>query len=336
MNEHDNDQGMIERLDAERKQLPAKAEKKAELQAKKAEGEARKAEKQAKKELNESIKEKNKRTKASTVVKLTESAMMITIAALLSMAKLIDMPYGGSVTMASMLPLVIIAYRHGLGWGVMTGFAYGLVQMALGAKNFSYLPAEFSYIATMVAADYLVAFAVLGFGGIFRRLCKRQATALALGSILVAVLRYCCHVISGWTVWASFHMDKAGLVYSMGYNATYMLPEMLILVVAAVYLGNTLDFRGEGLRPMPQEERSSATSGLLLAAGAIIMFGISFAVVNIFKHLQDADTGTFSKAGLSDVEWPMVIIVFVVCLAAGIGLLLARRSMKKKAKELKN
>ena len=327
----DNEQGLIESLNSPESQLPAKERKKAEAEAKKVEAEA----KQARKELNETIKQKNKRTKADTVVKLTESAMMITIAALLSMAKLIDMPYGGSVTLASMLPLVIIAYRHGTGWGILTGFAYGAVQMALGVKNFSYIPSEFTYIATMVLTDYLVAFAVLGFGGIFRRLCRQQSTALALGSVLVSILRYACHVVSGWTVWASFDMSKAGLLYSLAYNATYMLPEMLILVVTAVYLGNVLDFRGEGLRPMPREERGSATAGLLLVASALIAFGLSFATVNIFKHLQDPDTGTFAKAGLKEVEWPMVIIVLVLCLAAGIGLLVARRNILGKAKEQK-
>ena len=98
--------------------------------------------------------ETTKRNKSSSVVRLTESAMMIAIAALLSVAKLIDMPYGGSVTMASMLPLVIIAYRHGLGWGILTGFAYGAVQFALGTKNIGYLPTkDLASVATLVAAD---------------------------------------------------------------------------------------------------------------------------------------------------------------------------------------
>ena len=338
MNENDKDQGLIENLSEPGAHAIAKAEKKAEAEAKKQEAEAKKAEKQAQKEFNEAIKEKNKRTKASTVVKLTESAMMITIAALLSMAKLIDMPYGGSVTMASMLPIIIIAYRHGLGWGVLTGFAYGAVQMFLGLKNFGYIPNVLAYIATLVVADYLAAFAVLGLGGFFRRLCKHQATALALGSVLVALLRYCCHVIAGWTVWASFDLSKAGLLYSIGYNATYMLPEMLILVVAAVYLGNLLDFRGEGLRPMPREERSSTASGLLLAAGALIVFGISYAVVNIFKYVQNPDTGAFDVSGLKAMEplqTTLIIVISVVCLAGGIGLLAARSSIKKKEKEQK-
>ncbi len=268
--------------------------------------------------------------KASTIVRLTESAMMIAVATLLSMAKLLEMPYGGSVTMASMLPLVIIAYRHGTGWGLLTGFAYGAVQFALGTKNIGYLPTkDFASVAILVVADYLAAFAVIGLGGVFRRVCKRQATALALGSVLVSVLRYACHVVSGWTVWAQFDLTEAGLHYSLSYNATYMLPEMLILVVAAVFLGNALDFRGEGLRPMPREEKGGAASGLGLAALAMVAFALAFDTIQIFSKLQDTDTGVFVSSGLNEVNWLLVGIVTAVCLAAAIGLLVVRRSMKR-------
>lgn len=272
--------------------------------------------------------------KSVNISRLTESAMMIAIATLLSMAKLIDMPYGGSVTMASMLPLVILAYRRGLGWGLLSGFAYGAIQFALGTENIGYLPAKsIVYVTVMILADYLLAFAALGFGGIFRKACKRQATALALGSVLVALLRFGCHVIGGWTVWAAFDLSKAGLLYSLSYNATYMIPEMLILVVAAIFLGNILDFRSSDVRAMAKEERSDASGGLLMAGLALIAFGLSFAVVEIFGKLQDANTGEFASAGLKDVNWLLVGIVAAVCFAAAIGLLILRKRLKTSKKE---
>ena len=272
--------------------------------------------------------------KPSGITRLTESAMMVAIATLLSMAKLLDMPYGGSVTMASMLPLVIIAYRYGTGWGLFTGFVYGGVQLALGTENFGYLPTrDFLSVLTLVVSDYLLAFAVLGLGGVFRKSCKRQATAMALGSVVVAILRYLCHAIAGWTVWAQFDLTKAGLIYSLSYNATYMLPEMLILVVAAVFVGNALDFRGETLRPMPREEQSSATAGLTLAAIALAAFALAFDVVQIFSKTQDADTGAFVTSAFGEVNWLLVVIVTAVCFVAAIGLLAVRKNIKKSAKE---
>ena len=274
--------------------------------------------------------------KSKPIVRITESAMMIAIATLLSMAKLLDMPYGGSVTMASMLPLVIVAYRHGTGWGLLTGLAYGAVQLALGSKNIGYLPVrDFVSVTTLILSDYLVAFAVLGFGGIFRKACKRQATALAMGSVLVALLRYLCHVVSGWTVWAQFDLTRAGLFYSLSYNATYMIPEMLILVVAAIFLGNALDFRSDSLRAMPKEEQSSASAGLLMAALALIAFGLSFAVVQIFSKMQNAETGEFTTAGLGEVNWLLVCVVSLLCFVAAAGLLIARKNVKKARKEEK-
>ncbi len=270
------------------------------------------------------------KNEASLIVKLTESAMMIALATLLSMAKLLEMPYGGSVTMASMLPLVIVAYRYGTKWGLLTGFAFGAVQFALGTKNIGYLPVKnFASVATLIIADYLLAFAVLGFGGIFRKPCKNQATALVFGSVLVAILRYVCHVISGWTVWAQFDLTKAGLLYSLSYNATYMLPEMLILVVAALFLGNALDFRGEGLRPMPRAEQSVASSALMMTALSLFTFALCFDTIQVFSKLQDAESGVFLSDGLKDVNWLLVGIITAVCAAAGIALLAVRRSVKK-------
>ena len=234
--------------------------------------------------------------------------------------------------MASMLPLVIIAYRYGTGWGLLAGFGFGAVQFALGTKNIGILPVkDFASVATLILADYLVAFAVLGFGGIFRKLCKRQATALVLGSVLVAVLRYLCHVISGWTVWAQFDLTKAGLLYSLSYNATYMLPEMLILVLAAIFLGNALDFRTEGLHPMPRTEQSTASSAFLMAALSLFTVALCFDTIQIFSKLQDAESGAFVSDGLKDVNWLLIGIITGVCFAAGAALLAARRSVKKSA-----
>ncbi len=273
------------------------------------------------------------KTRNNTVVKLTESAMMIAIAALLSVAKLIDMPYGGSVTLASMLPLVIIAYRHGLGWGVLTGLAYGAVQLALGTENFGYLPVKtFAGVVTLIVADYLAAFAVLGLGGIFRKLCRRQATALSLGALLVSILRYACHVVAGWTVWAGFVTTKAGLLYSLSYNGTYMLPETLIVVGAAAILGNILDFRGEGLRPLASEEKASPAVALSLGAGALLGFGLSFDVVQIFKKIQDPDTGEFVKASLEEVDWLLVCVVTAICVFAAAVLLIFAHKVKVREK----
>lgn len=131
---------------------------------------------------------------------LVECAIMIALATVLSMVKLAELPYGGSITIASMLPIAIIAYRRGMGWGLGSAFVYAVIQQLLGLNSLSYVTTWQSVVA-VILLDYIVAFTVVGFAGIFRNAIKSQAAALTLGCVFVSVLRYACHVISGATVW---------------------------------------------------------------------------------------------------------------------------------------
>ena len=92
-----------------------------------------------------------------TLRALTESAIMLALATALSLVKIVELPYGGSVTVASMLPVLIIAYRYGVKWGLLTGAAYGGVQQLLGLKNLSYVTTWQSVLA-VILLDYVVAF----------------------------------------------------------------------------------------------------------------------------------------------------------------------------------
>ena len=74
----------------------------------------------------------------TNILRLTESAVMIALATVLSNIKFFEMPMGGSVTAFSMLPIVLIAYRYGLKWGLFTGGVYGVMQMLLGMHNLKY------------------------------------------------------------------------------------------------------------------------------------------------------------------------------------------------------
>ena len=70
--------------------------------------------------------------------RLTESAMLLSVAIVLELvSKMIipEMPFGGQITMVSMLPVVLISYRHGVRWGLTAGFAYALIEMAIGTKT---------------------------------------------------------------------------------------------------------------------------------------------------------------------------------------------------------
>lgn len=179
------------------------------------------------------------------VIMLCESAVMIALATVLSLLK-IEWPFGGSITICSMLPILVIGYRYNIFWGIFTGFVYGLIQMLLGMNNFTYATSQTAVIMILLF-DYLIAFGAVGFGGIFRGI-KNQSIGLGLGAILAGLLRFICHFISGITVWSGFAEDMPAWLYSLTYNGAYMLPEILILIIGAVLVGFIIDFRSPLLK----------------------------------------------------------------------------------------
>ncbi len=245
----------------------------------------------------------------SSVLRLVEGALLIAVAAVLSMVKLLDLPYGGSVTACSALPVLLIGYRHGTKFGLFAAFVYSLLQLLLGMNTLSYFSTPLSIVA-IILLDYVLAFAVLGLGGVFRREGRSQGQALVLAALLVSVLRYVCHVISGCTVWAGLSIPtEAALLYSFAYNATYMLPETLVTVLGAWYLSRGLDVGGERLTRVATAGVSGRAFALSLCAKGAAAVALVADIVLIFRHLQDAESGDFIITGLANVHWLAVGIV---------------------------
>lgn len=254
--------------------------------------------------------------------------MMLAIATVLSLIKLVDLPYGGSVTIASMLPMVIVSYRHGVRWGLVAGVTYGIIQQLLGLNTLSWVSTWQSIVA-VILLDYVLAFMATGFGGVFRGM-KSQALALVLGSIVVGFIRYACHLVSGATVWAGLSIPtNAALGYSAGYNATYMVPETIVLAVVAWYLGSMLDFRKPDLARLSTQGREEGVPVLAWLGGLAVAAGLIFDCVAIFSKLQNAETGDFDITGLTSVNWPAVGIVSVVAAAAAAVLFLLANRKKR-------
>ena len=278
-----------------------------------------------------------KTNKRSTLI-LVESAVMIALASVLSLVKFVDMPYGGSVTLASMLPMVIIAYRHGVGVGFGAGFVYAVIQQLLGLNTLSYVTGWQSIVA-VIMLDYILAFVSVGLGGIFRKVytsntSKSQATGLALGMLIVCVVRYVMHVISGATVWAGLSIpSEAALIYSLGYNATYMIPEAIVNTAVAAYIGGIIDLsknppvtyrRGE------DEKVSVSPVYRRIGVGALILGGI-VSICEIFLHLQNEESGEFTFAFLGEVDWVLVAIVLVLSVAVfAVTEIMRREALKQK------
>ncbi len=244
--------------------------------------------------------------------KLTESAVMLALSVVLSYLKLIDLPYGGSITLCSMLPTLLIAYRHGVGFGLLTGLANGLLQLLMGMNNLSYATSAMA-AAAIIMLDYILAFSVTGFGGMFKKTFKSQKTALSAGVGFVCFLRYIFHVISGCTVWAGLSIPtNQAFIYSVVYNATYMLPELIIAVAGAFYLGNVIDFSGDNLKVVQSQKASGQSKIFKIIGGGGGLLAFIADIVLIAPKLQNAETGEFDITGIFAVNFTAVLIVTVI------------------------
>ena len=197
--------------------------------------------------------------------RLTESAMLIAIAVVLELAGkalIPPMPFGGQLTLCSMLPIVLISWRHGVKWGLTAGLGYSVIQMALGAGTVTaaFQPGYFGdgtmigNALLMCLCDYVLAYSLLGLGGCFRSVGKNRAVSLMCGSLAATGARYLAHIASGyllfagWAEWfftqegfpawgaelaGSLSPEVLGFVYSVVYNGMYMIPEMVLTAAAA-------------------------------------------------------------------------------------------------------
>ena len=262
--------------------------------------------------------------------RLIEASLMVALATVLSLIKLVEMPYGGSITVASMLPIIIISYRHGSLWGLGSAVAYAALQQLTGLNTLSYFTTWQSVVA-VILLDYIIAFTLVGLGGVFKRVIKSQPLALTAGAVMVSVLRYICHTIGGATVWAGLSIpDSAALVYSIGYNATYMLPETIILAAVAFYLGGVIDFRRE--LPTRVAKSGDALAGLMYGIGGLLLLvTLIIDVAIVAPSLQD-ESGMFTLASLGTANWTAFIIVSVTGLLLSLALFIYATARANRSK----
>ena len=176
---------------------------------------------------------------------ITEGAMLVASAQILSFIKLYEFPQGGSVTLA-MFPILFYAVRWGLGRGLLAGFTFGLLQLIFDGA--------YAWGWQSMILDYLLAFTPLGLAGLF----KGRAWGIFPGTILGCGARFLVHYLSGVTVYRinmpteipGFGVFDSAELYSLVYNGCYMLPCTLIALViaAALYVPMKPYFMGNDLR----------------------------------------------------------------------------------------
>ena len=182
----------------------------------------------------------NKRTPLRA---LTEGAVMVAIAQVLSYIKLWEMPWGGSVVLA-MVPVILYAVRWGLGQGLLAAFAFSVLQFVFDGG--------FAIGWQSIVGDYLLAYTVLGLAG----LVSGKKSGIFTGTVIGCAARFLVHYVVGATVWAEYMPEEffgmsmhSPWFYSLLYNMAYMLPNTLITLVVFALLIKPMGkyLRGEDL-----------------------------------------------------------------------------------------
>ncbi|MCL1941474.1 MAG: energy-coupled thiamine transporter ThiT [Synergistaceae bacterium] len=158
---------------------------------------------------------------SSRIAIIAEGALCAALSVVLSYFTLFRMPQGGSINL-SLVPMFVFAYRHGWKWGIEVGILVGFLEMMLRG-----------YVVHPVQAilDYPLAFAVIGFCGIWRK----NLPALVTGTILAGLARLACHVVSGVVFFASYAPEGTSvLLYSFIYNAAFFFPQLAANMIVAL------------------------------------------------------------------------------------------------------
>lgn len=156
---------------------------------------------------------------------ICEAAIFVALALALTPLEIKLWIYGGSVDFV-MIPLILIALRWGVGWGVSAGMVYGLLNCFIFGEVYGIWQAIF--------LDYMFAYGACGLAGVFRG----KKWGAELGTVLACGGRFLLHLVSGVILWGSYMpevyfgmpMNNVWL-YSALYNGSYMLPNMIIAIV---------------------------------------------------------------------------------------------------------
>lgn len=169
---------------------------------------------------------------ASETKNLAYAGVCIALSFALSYVKFVQMPMGGSVTLASMLPLMFYAYMFGAKKGVFAGVIYGVLQFIQSPSVYQWM---------QILLDFPIAFSALGLAGIakkFKFLKGNMIAEIIVGMTIACLFRYAAHVISGYFVFYEWSTMDNALLYSLAYNSTVLVDLAINVVVAVLILSS--------------------------------------------------------------------------------------------------
>ena len=168
-----------------------------------------------------------------SIKQIVFTGICLALAFALSHIKVLKMPWGGSVTLCSMLFVCLVGYFYGAKMGIVAGISHGILQLIQDGGSYMLTPFQ-------VGCDYIFAFMALGVAGFF----YKKKNGLLIGYTVAALLRGVFHTIGGYIYWMDYMPEsfplKLKALYPIAYNYAYIIPEMVI-TIAILLITNALN-----------------------------------------------------------------------------------------------
>lgn len=157
---------------------------------------------------------------------VTQIGVALALATVLKVFRLYHLPQGGSITLGSMIPILLMAFLYGPEVGYLTGFLYGIITLVMD---------PFIVHPVQVLFDYPLPFMALGLAGHFQ---DRKM----LGTTVAIIARFLCHFISGFVFFGSYApKGMSPYIYSLWINGVFMgIEGAICLAIMAVLPVNRL------------------------------------------------------------------------------------------------
>ncbi len=177
----------------------------------------------------------NSKNKSQNIKIIAICAVMLALATVLSIFPKIEWFLGGSITVGSMVPIMLISFLYGPKWGIPMSIGYSIIQLLLGVSRVASWGLTPGVFVGCLLLDYIFAFSSLCVCGFFKT--DRIGTVIA-GTVVAGLLRFLCHFLSGYLFFGSWAMEGFNaFTWAIVYNRTYMVPETTtcVIIICVLY-----------------------------------------------------------------------------------------------------
>lgn len=170
-----------------------------------------------------------------TLNRLISTGLLISISLILSKIEISAFFIsGGSITLFSMVPIIIISFRYGYKWGALSGCVFGFLHLL--TTNIKFQGINIKSIFISILLDYIICYSIIGLSSFFKYSSNIKHN-LVFGVVFSFFFKFIIHTLSGILIWSSFYNSFiAALTHSISYNALYSFPETIINLIGILLI----------------------------------------------------------------------------------------------------